>query len=642
MASPVSFGDAVAMSKIAWNIAHAFSKGRKSAPAEFREVENQLHSLSSTLAAFKDICIKDADLVFTHTQGGGAATVTKMLENCNETLTSLQKIVEKYGGVSATKEPRQSRLKRWNTELVKNYKKIVWITEAGDLATLRSQLMVHTTSLGLVLGIMLNSRTSRLEDSLQIRLSKLDEIHGWWAHNLKNNKPTGKDRYDDDDSDDDVKPPSIKFRVSIVTDSGPKLLCPDSSIQENWESSLSPLFICNCGRTQVHTRLETITLSPTSFIFRQTGTFGSWTLYRALDKMTNRLVTFIISLVKVTDLQEFENSVVKNLAETGARGMLQQGITNHLAHLSPDMRGIRLLNLQSDIKQISKFLVNITFKVQHRSLCKANIDAVNLLHYREIREENSRSISSNLGHAELLVYYNSSAPASHGDITSSSLHLTHQTKHTLEDMSVVIEEVECLGFVQDIETSRLEKAGVTFQMESLQAAATFHQKLKEMIEELFMMALASPRPDEVVVLHLPTTQVECDVVFIQEGEVVITRDQTGKSRLIVTSSNVCTVLVQNLSDDFFASNSAMPNFASPTWLIQVDMSEIEGDYQRKVIFYPNGFMYMSFHSANSEGMFQMARGVLSQGEDTTASPIRRALGGHLKGAENGEASGSNR
>lgn len=166
MASPVSFGDAVAMSKIAWRIAHAFTKGRKSVPAEFREVENQLYSLSAALAAFSDACGADAAAVaidpaklparFQGEQLDGQQTIARILDNCNETLKHLETVVNKYGVVAAENNPKSdnSRLQRWSAQLVKNYKKIAWTTEAGDLAALRSQLMVHTNSLDLVIGVI--------------------------------------------------------------------------------------------------------------------------------------------------------------------------------------------------------------------------------------------------------------------------------------------------------------------------------------------------------------------------------------------------------------------------------------------------------------------------------------------------------
>ncbi|KAF7533247.1 hypothetical protein G7Z17_g13540 [Cylindrodendrum hubeiense] len=55
MTSPISIGDAYLLAKLALKLGHAFTKGRKSAPAEFREVENQLYSLSAALSALKDV-----------------------------------------------------------------------------------------------------------------------------------------------------------------------------------------------------------------------------------------------------------------------------------------------------------------------------------------------------------------------------------------------------------------------------------------------------------------------------------------------------------------------------------------------------------------------------------------------------------
>jgi hypothetical protein len=165
MASPVSFGDAVAMAKIARSLTHAFTQGRKSAPAEFREVENQLRSLSAALTAFKDFCGTDIAAVaidpsklpprFQTQEQDGMHSVAGILDSCHETLKHLEKIVESYSAVVTPKDPTKSRFRRWSTEMAKNYKKIAWTTEAGDLATLRSQLMVHTNSLDLVLGIII-------------------------------------------------------------------------------------------------------------------------------------------------------------------------------------------------------------------------------------------------------------------------------------------------------------------------------------------------------------------------------------------------------------------------------------------------------------------------------------------------------
>jgi hypothetical protein len=157
MASPVSIGDVVALAKIARSIAVAFTKGRKSAPAEFREVENQLYSLSAALAAFQDAQDSSAQLstLTQSTPQGAGQNVRGMLDSCHGTLKHLEKIVQKYGAIAEERDPSKSRFKRWSDDLLKNYRKIEWTTEAGDLATLRSQLMIHTNSIDLVLGTII-------------------------------------------------------------------------------------------------------------------------------------------------------------------------------------------------------------------------------------------------------------------------------------------------------------------------------------------------------------------------------------------------------------------------------------------------------------------------------------------------------
>lgn len=167
--SMASYADAFAVSKLAWSLARAFTKGRKSAPAEFQEVENQLYSLSATLGAFKKVLdngsvtqILDGGLAFpSDSEGDGAASVRRVLSNCEETLRQMEEFVKKYDVIADNKttstDPDESppRLARRLTEsLNKDYKKVVWTTQKADLATLRSQLMVHTNSLDLVMGVI--------------------------------------------------------------------------------------------------------------------------------------------------------------------------------------------------------------------------------------------------------------------------------------------------------------------------------------------------------------------------------------------------------------------------------------------------------------------------------------------------------
>jgi hypothetical protein len=160
MTSPVSIGDAFLISKLAWTLAQTFTQGRKSAPAEFREVENQLYSLSSALEAFERAW-GDGNATLSavarplQARAIKDATIQSILTNCQETLKHLESVVKKYGEIVQDTDPDKPLVKRWSHSLLKDFKKIAWTTEKGDLATLRSQLMVHTNSLGLVLGVIL-------------------------------------------------------------------------------------------------------------------------------------------------------------------------------------------------------------------------------------------------------------------------------------------------------------------------------------------------------------------------------------------------------------------------------------------------------------------------------------------------------
>ena len=159
MASPVSFGDAYLMGKLALRLGQAFTKGRKSAPAEFREVESQLYSLSSALCALKNApanknIASPSDLHNPSSQQAVTeGTISVMLQNCQETLEHLKGIVDRYGCIVEPSDPQAPKFKRWSKDLKSNWKKICWTKEDGGLTALRSQLLVHTNSLNLVLGV---------------------------------------------------------------------------------------------------------------------------------------------------------------------------------------------------------------------------------------------------------------------------------------------------------------------------------------------------------------------------------------------------------------------------------------------------------------------------------------------------------
>ncbi|KAK4149983.1 hypothetical protein C8A00DRAFT_46525 [Chaetomidium leptoderma] len=539
------------MSKIAWRIAHAFTKGRKSAPAEFREVENQLYSLSAALTAFKDVCGTDIAAItidpaelpvrFQKEERDGVQTVSGILDSCGETLKHLETIVNNYEVVAAPGDPTKSRLRHWRAELVENYKKVAWTTEAGDLAALRSQLMVHTNSLDLVLGIIVSSRTSRIEDSLRENSSMLHEIHSWWAQNLKDVAAIASAPVHQDSSiglQRATRP--ISFGVYLIAGGVSQILCPEACLHDDWkETGSSQLLVCmgthakeTAGPTPGQCRVENIGLN-----WCLPGNAGSWTLFKALDRSTSQMVSIVIKNVRVSDILEFEHSFIRPLAEAKAEAMLKQGTTNQLVHMSSDVQHVRTLNLQSDLSGFHRLLNAVTFRVGHRNLSKANVDGLSLLNYRELDRQSLRSMDSALDRAELSIYYGSEGIGEASDIAKSIVH----------------------------------------------AANKLHERLEEMRMELFVTSLQYPRRDEIVALHLQATEVQCEVAIISDAELLITRNQQGQYRLIVASRNRCTVLSQ-------------------VWT-----------GKRNVYHYPNGFRFPSFRNANAERMFELGRSALLQG-----------------------------
>jgi hypothetical protein len=179
MTSPVSIGDAYLIARLALKLGRAFTKGRKSAPAEFREVENQLYSLSAALSALDNsIRLHGANIPIDPnklpslsqprpTGTGTEEVIQSILVNCDGTLRHLQTIVEKYGSIGKPTDPESPLLKRWSKDLKDNWKKVRWTTEGGDVETLRSQLTIHTNSLSLLLGVIIKYVSMSLESLLQ-------------------------------------------------------------------------------------------------------------------------------------------------------------------------------------------------------------------------------------------------------------------------------------------------------------------------------------------------------------------------------------------------------------------------------------------------------------------------------------------
>ena len=145
MGSLVSFGDAYSMAKLLIQLGRAFTKGRKSAPNEFREVANQLYSLGAALESLELFKGKNhtCATAAAHTSLPATATdrlvgedsIDSILQSCRECLEHLEGVVKQYSCINEQRNLQQPRIKRLAEDFKINWRKIAWTTEGGSLET---------------------------------------------------------------------------------------------------------------------------------------------------------------------------------------------------------------------------------------------------------------------------------------------------------------------------------------------------------------------------------------------------------------------------------------------------------------------------------------------------------------------------
>lgn len=153
MAFQISIGDAILLAQIAWRLGRTFTKGRASAPAEFKQVEHELYSLSAALSAAESLQSAASQVDADNPHIGSQDVFKHIIQNCKNTLAHLEDIVNKYTIVTEPTDPQRPRFERWSQSITKNWRKVEWTTEKGDLSMLRSQLMLHTNSVNLFINI---------------------------------------------------------------------------------------------------------------------------------------------------------------------------------------------------------------------------------------------------------------------------------------------------------------------------------------------------------------------------------------------------------------------------------------------------------------------------------------------------------
>ncbi|KAK3386852.1 hypothetical protein B0H63DRAFT_447753 [Podospora didyma] len=244
MTSPVSISEAFLLCKLAFKLGRTFTSGRRSAPAELREVENQLYSLSAALLSLDSTRIAASSqlgnaALASELEGGeqGSTILAKMLENCGETLAHLGKILEQYAAMKKPTEADETSFpKRWSRRLVRDFKNI-----------------------NVVLGVVNNEHIGRVEDTLATVIPLLKEIQEYVAHNQH---VTTAAIAAQSQAVAALQSKEAPFELRMMLNgSTTKIICPRAMLDPNWSKSsrqsqprnpelTGRLFTCGCPRSQ--------------------------------------------------------------------------------------------------------------------------------------------------------------------------------------------------------------------------------------------------------------------------------------------------------------------------------------------------------------------------------------------------------
>lgn len=161
--SPISIGDAIALSNIAWNIAKTFLPGATDAKNEFKELHGLLCSLTNALRLVGET-FRPEDR---YPEPGGIADVpdhrndtvsiiSQTLSHCNDILGDLKRFIETYSTLNqdsdSALDTSSATGRNWPAKMKRNWKKLLWMAEGDNISGLKQSLIVHIQTLNLAIA----------------------------------------------------------------------------------------------------------------------------------------------------------------------------------------------------------------------------------------------------------------------------------------------------------------------------------------------------------------------------------------------------------------------------------------------------------------------------------------------------------
>ncbi|KAI7773936.1 hypothetical protein LA080_009626 [Diaporthe eres] len=145
LSSPISVGDAIALSNVAWNIAKTFLPGATDAMNDFKELHGLLCSLTNALRLVGETFrlehkgpgsegVADAPDHSNDT----VSIISETLSHCNDILGDLKRFIETYSTLDqqpdSALDMSSARGRNWQAQMKRSWKKLLWTAEGDNIS----------------------------------------------------------------------------------------------------------------------------------------------------------------------------------------------------------------------------------------------------------------------------------------------------------------------------------------------------------------------------------------------------------------------------------------------------------------------------------------------------------------------------
>ncbi|KAH8800341.1 hypothetical protein F5884DRAFT_549349 [Xylogone sp. PMI_703] len=558
MSFGIGVGDILLLSKLAYRLAKTVTSDRKNADVEFKEVQNQLFAISNALNQLSNTLKETEYSTSDSLDAPEDETLGSMIENCRGTLTQLDATLKKYPVVQLdSKRVRQDDgdgRRNWARELKSNIKRIKWTTEGANLDKIRQNLAVHINALNLAIAARSCTQTERVETRIGDVQERLQDIHTWYLHNIKNapkqvqqtprqilgvreSQPNSSPRRN-------VQELTFFLLINIPNSVSTRLLCSKATFNPGWlqTSDLRP-FSCICGSNH---ELD-YTLLPVSIFVRLTMPRPTWEIFVS-SREYNSAVSVLLTNIKPAHLFEFEQSVLQLAMMQGLRST-SAGVNSMLFHTSTqenDPSILSVLNTRSDVTEFQEHLEMVTIKSSGFQYSTQAIDSVQMLHYVAIpfsgstdnlKQTNSGPLSCQS--AEIILHMGTlSSDVDGSDITQLIVHFDHLTtvEHGATIRSFVLKGVKAKASFAAGEDLSIERADFELTFTSQEAADSYLCSLKALQKHLFVTYLRSQRLEEVIQFQEYVGDVMIrDMQLLNAEAILVLNTISNEQRMIIRS-----------------------------------------------------------------------------------------------------------